>query len=58
MNTYRSSTPSSELLLSVDGNFSLLWPYHGEHGPKAPVTLEYIVLQRVPRKRGMYVNPN
>jgi hypothetical protein len=33
------------------GNFSLLRPYHGEHGPKVPVTLEYIVLQRVLQKR-------
>jgi hypothetical protein len=29
------------------GNFSLSRPYHGEHGPKVPVTPEYIVLQRV-----------
>jgi hypothetical protein len=35
----------------VDGNFLLLRPYHGEHGPKVPVTREYIVLQRVLRKR-------
>jgi hypothetical protein len=34
-----------------DGNFLLLRPYHGEHGPKVPVTPKYIVLQRVPRKR-------
>jgi hypothetical protein len=34
-----------------DGNFLLLRPYHGEHGPKVPVTPEYIVLQRVLRKR-------
>jgi hypothetical protein len=35
----------------IDGNFLLLRPYHGEHGPKVPVTPEYIVLQRVLRKR-------
>jgi hypothetical protein len=34
-----------------DGNFLLLRPYHGEHGPKVPVTPKYIVLQRVLRKR-------
>jgi hypothetical protein len=34
-----------------DGNFLLLRPYHGEHGPKVPVTPEYIVLQWVLRKR-------
>jgi hypothetical protein len=33
------------------GNFLLLRPYHGEHGPKVPVTPEYIVLQRVLGKR-------
>jgi hypothetical protein len=32
------------------GNFLLLRPYHGEHGPRVPVTPEYIVLQRVQRK--------
>jgi hypothetical protein len=36
---------------AFDGNFLLLRPYHGEHGPKVPVTPEYIVLQRVLRKR-------
>jgi hypothetical protein len=35
----------------LDGNFLLLRPYHGEHEPKVPVTPEYIVLQRVLRKR-------
>jgi hypothetical protein len=35
----------------TDGNFLLLRPYHGEHGPKVPVTPSYIVLQRVLRKR-------
>jgi hypothetical protein len=35
----------------VHGNFVLLRPYHGEHGPKVPVTPEYIVLQRTLRKR-------
>jgi hypothetical protein len=35
----------------TNGNFLLLRPYHGEHGPKVPVTQEYIVLQRVLRKR-------
>jgi hypothetical protein len=39
------------LLALIDGNFLLLRPYHGEHGPKVPVTPEYIVLQRVLRKR-------
>jgi hypothetical protein len=34
-----------------DGNFLLLRPYHGEHGPKVPFTPEFIVLQRVLRKR-------
>jgi hypothetical protein len=34
---------------NLDGNFLLLRPYHGEHGPKVPVTPEYIVLQRVLR---------
>jgi hypothetical protein len=34
-----------------DDNFLLLRPYHGEHGPKVPVTPEYIVLQRVLQKR-------
>jgi hypothetical protein len=33
------------------GNFLLLRPYHGEHGPKVPVTPEYIGLQRVLRER-------
>jgi hypothetical protein len=26
-------------------------PYNDEHGPKVPITSEYIVLQRVPQKR-------
>jgi hypothetical protein len=34
-----------------DSNFLLVRPYHGEHGPQVPVTSEYIVLQRVLRKR-------
>jgi hypothetical protein len=38
--------------LSLYGNFLLLRPYHNEHGPKVPVTPEYIVFQRVLRKRG------
>jgi hypothetical protein len=33
-------------MILLDGNFLLLRPYHGEHGPKVPVTPEYIVLQR------------
>jgi hypothetical protein len=33
------------------GNFLLLRPYHGEHGPKVSVPPEYIVLQGVLRKR-------
>jgi hypothetical protein len=33
------------------GNFLLLRPYHCEHGPKVPVTPEYIVVQRVLQKR-------
>jgi hypothetical protein len=37
--------------VELDGNFLLLRPYHGEHGPKVPVTPEHIVLQRVLRKR-------
>jgi hypothetical protein len=36
---------------AFNGNFLLIRPYHGEHGPKVPVTPEYIVLQRVLRKR-------
>jgi hypothetical protein len=40
--------PGLECLFS-DGNFLLLRPYHGEHGPKVPVTRENIVLQRVLR---------
>jgi hypothetical protein len=37
----------------VHGNFLLLRPYHGEHGPKVPVTPEYlsIVFQQDLRKR-------
>jgi hypothetical protein len=35
----------------VHGNFLLLRPYHCEHGPKVPVTPEYIVLQCVLQKR-------
>jgi hypothetical protein len=43
----------------VDGNFLLLRPYHGEHGPKVPVTPEYIVsFAAGAAKTGMYVNPN
>jgi hypothetical protein len=40
------STPSNlgphALAADDDGNFLLLRPYHGEHGPKVPVTPEYI----------------
>jgi hypothetical protein len=44
---------------NIYGNFLLLRPYHGEHGPEVPVTPEYIVLQRVAAaKTGVYVNPN
>jgi hypothetical protein len=35
----------------IDGNSLLLRPYRGEHGPKVPVTPEYIVLQRVLQNR-------
>jgi hypothetical protein len=45
--TYRYLLP---LAAVFDGNFLLLRSYHGEHGPKVPVTLEYIALQRVLRK--------
>jgi hypothetical protein len=38
-------------VIFTDGNFLLLRPYHGEHGPKVSVTPEYIVLQRVLQKR-------
>jgi hypothetical protein len=37
----------SKIVRSRDGDFLLLRPYHGEHGPKVPVTPEYIVLQRM-----------
>jgi hypothetical protein len=34
----------------IDGNFLFLRPFHGDYGPKVPVTPEYIVLQRVLQK--------
>jgi hypothetical protein len=43
--------------MALAGPADMLWslliirPYHGEHGPKVLVTMEYIVLQRVLRKR-------
>jgi hypothetical protein len=40
------------LRLCYNGNFLLIRPYHGEHGPKVPVTPEYIALQHVPCKNG------
>jgi hypothetical protein len=50
------ATSTSTPTCPVDGNFLLLRPYHDEHGPKVPVTPEYIVLQRVLRKREcMYI---
>jgi hypothetical protein len=33
-----------------DGNFLLLRLYYGEHRPKVPVTMKYILLQRVVQK--------
>ena len=47
----RKQSMNVNLLLEIDGNFLLLRPYHSEHGPKVPVTPEYIVLQRVLQKR-------
>jgi hypothetical protein len=47
-----SFTNAAQYAAAIDGNFLLLKPYHGEHGPKVPVTPEYIVLQRVLRKAG------
>jgi hypothetical protein len=48
---YLSLASSFRTAKLEDGNFLLLRPYHGEHGPKVPFTPEYIVLQRVLQKR-------
>jgi hypothetical protein len=44
----------------ADGNFLSLRPCHDEHGPKVPVTLEYIVKCSglFAAKTGVYVNAN
>jgi hypothetical protein len=49
---YRSTASNSTYQRQkLNGNFLSLRPYDGEHGPKVPVTPEYIDLQQVLRKR-------